>query len=754
MLTGLCIGSGCQDDTEASDSNESTGEESADDANASGPDDTADVTGGGAVELSGSVQKGPFILGSSVEVTPLDAGGAPMGDVFPTQTTNDLGEFEVELPAPGPVSIESSGFYYNEVSGRLSEAELTLRAIYVSPGPGPQDAYVNIITHLTEGRVRQLIEDGAAFEAAIEQAEEELRVALGIGLPEFDPGAAGTEMNLLGGDTPANQYLLAVSSVLAQAGVIRAGGLGGPIDANLQAVINEISVALADGGEITGSLRAEIDAAELALDTSDVEASFSDRLEEIGSGAAVPDIDEVLDQDDDSIVNVDDNCEQAANPAQVNTDLDEYGDACDNCPGAENDDQIDLDMDEVGDACDMQCGDGIVGPDEECDDYANTNNGDDCTDLCTVPVCGDGIAWEDEECDDGNALNGDGCNDGCIASGKLLWELEWVAPITEGLVDADSTGAAVVVARDGGGWYIRNVSPAGAENWTVALPSTHYLHALDVAPDDTIVISGADDTIASVFRYQDDGDPIDSGEIGPGSAFGVAADATGRIAFGLNPSGATTVIGVLEGDLQLGWNETIDPVTVTQNETTGAAWGVDGSAIFGMRLPQPDTNSYVLTSRDADTGSELWTTEAFDTDLSTDIHVAVGPSGEVVVAGADANPPPTIVVVRAFDPDGTPTWSFDHEASDEEDVARALRVDSSGNTIVGYKTQGADVLTTSVFKLDGDGDLLWQWDDPGPADEANIIDDLAIDPTNNEIVLVMRKDAFDSPRRWLGRLTE
>ena len=47
------------------------------------------------VMLDGGVQKGPFVLGTSVSVSLLDAVGNPTGDVFNTMTDNDLGEFSV-----------------------------------------------------------------------------------------------------------------------------------------------------------------------------------------------------------------------------------------------------------------------------------------------------------------------------------------------------------------------------------------------------------------------------------------------------------------------------------------------------------------------------------------------------------------------------------------------------------------------------------------------------------------------------------
>ncbi len=74
----------------------------------------------GSVALSGAVEKGPYVLGSSISVFPIDANGNPSGQVFKTQTTTDLGEFSLSFDYTGLVAIEGNGFYYNEVSGALS----------------------------------------------------------------------------------------------------------------------------------------------------------------------------------------------------------------------------------------------------------------------------------------------------------------------------------------------------------------------------------------------------------------------------------------------------------------------------------------------------------------------------------------------------------------------------------------------------------------------------------------------------------
>ncbi len=69
--------------------------------------------------------------------------------------------------------------------------------------------------------------------------------------------------------------------------------------------------------------------------------------------------------------------------------------------------------------CQSVCGDGVVTPDEACDDGPGNNTGGygKCNADCRArgPYCGDGViqSAEGETCDDGNNVNGDGCNANC-----------------------------------------------------------------------------------------------------------------------------------------------------------------------------------------------------------------------------------------------------------------------------------------------------------------------------------------------------
>jgi cysteine-rich repeat protein len=67
-----------------------------------------------------------------------------------------------------------------------------------------------------------------------------------------------------------------------------------------------------------------------------------------------------------------------------------------------------------------ECGNGIIDPNEGCDD-GNQRNSDSCPDgqggSCQPARCGDGFLWNDygggEECDDGNIFKFDGCSTIC-----------------------------------------------------------------------------------------------------------------------------------------------------------------------------------------------------------------------------------------------------------------------------------------------------------------------------------------------------
>lgn len=291
------------------------------------PTDTGNDIGQGSIQLKGAVQKGPFVIGSPVQVSLLDATLNPTGQVFNTNTNNDLGEFAINFDATGPVALQGSGYYYNEVTGLLSASTLALNAFYVPAGQGQQTAFINMVTHLTTNRIKALVAGSKPFDQAVAQAEAELMAQLDITGPDYQPGVAATGMNVAGGDNDDNAYLLAVSSVLIQVAAARQGA----VESNIQEVLNRIAQDLI-GGTINDGLKAEITQALLAVDPDAVARRLQARLDTLGSDATVPDMNRVLDQDRDGKVNAQDNCPLVPNDKQDDYDQDGVGDACDVCP--------------------------------------------------------------------------------------------------------------------------------------------------------------------------------------------------------------------------------------------------------------------------------------------------------------------------------------------------------------------------------------------------------------------------------------
>ena len=165
---------------------------------------------GGTFTFSGKVQKGPFVTGTTITVNELNTSLGQTGKAFTTAITSDDGSFNlsnIEMES-NLALLSGNGFYYNEVIGKLSTAQITLQAI--ADLNNEETVNINVLTHITKARIEKLVGEGMNFADAKRKAESEFQDFLGV-TNHFSQGFE--QMSIAsGGDF--NAMLLAFSVIL------------------------------------------------------------------------------------------------------------------------------------------------------------------------------------------------------------------------------------------------------------------------------------------------------------------------------------------------------------------------------------------------------------------------------------------------------------------------------------------------------------------------------------------------------------
>ena len=108
--------------------------------------------------VKGKVEKGPFISGSTINLQPMNVKMVPTGSTFSTTIADNAGNFAFNtatLETPY-AQLTANGYFFNEVTGRLSIGTLSLRA--VADLSEQSTVNVNILTHLKYTRILNLVE--------------------------------------------------------------------------------------------------------------------------------------------------------------------------------------------------------------------------------------------------------------------------------------------------------------------------------------------------------------------------------------------------------------------------------------------------------------------------------------------------------------------------------------------------------------------------------------------------------------------
>lgn len=233
-------------------------------------------------QITGYIQKGPFISGSTITVQELDTQLQPTGKTYQVATSSDFGNYALSQKLHSHyIEVTAQGFYYNEVQGTLSSAPLTLHAIVdISQ---QHSVNVNILTSIASERLRYLVAtQHLPFAQAKTQAEQEVLQIFHIAnstttaFETMDINKSGT----------SNAELLAVSVLLQ----------GQQTVAQLSELLSKLTLDIEPDGIVdsSSSLLTTIRNNVTQLNTYMIRQNLQQRFTTLGVTATVPDFEPYL----------------------------------------------------------------------------------------------------------------------------------------------------------------------------------------------------------------------------------------------------------------------------------------------------------------------------------------------------------------------------------------------------------------------------------------------------------------------------
>ena len=190
-------------------------------------------------DVSGYSQKGPFLLGSEVVAYELENGRTlkQTGKQFHGKISDDKGSFNIRTikVASQYAFLAAKGFYRNEVSGKVSDQQITLNAL--TDLRNRNIVNINVLTHLEYDRATQLVvKDKYTVRKAKKQAEEEIFKIFHMDSLKID---GVSEDFSISGDGAGDAALLAISVLLQR----------NSTEAVMQSQITSMSEAIAKDGK-------------------------------------------------------------------------------------------------------------------------------------------------------------------------------------------------------------------------------------------------------------------------------------------------------------------------------------------------------------------------------------------------------------------------------------------------------------------------------------------------------------------------
>ena len=229
--------------------------------------------------LSGQAQKGPFSNGTTINIAELNNQLSPTGRIFSSSIIDNSGQFSVanvQLESPY-VELRANGFYFNEISNSISDAQLTLFAL--SNLTGRSSMNVNIITHLEKNRILSLMSASTplGFAQAKIQAQQEVFSIFDFSTNTSTPNSELLDISKNGAD---NAKLLAISSIVQ--GDLSVGQMS-------ELIANISSDISSDGTLDNDSIKSTLINNSKNLDLNEIRNNLTTRYASLGIQATIPD---------------------------------------------------------------------------------------------------------------------------------------------------------------------------------------------------------------------------------------------------------------------------------------------------------------------------------------------------------------------------------------------------------------------------------------------------------------------------------
>ena len=238
--------------------------------------------------ISGVVEKGPFVRGSTISIQPLNEKMQSLGTLYNTTIKNNAGEFSFgsqEFLMPY-AELTADGYFFNEVKGELSAGILRLRSVVNLSNSSTIN--VNILTHLKYPRILNLISQGATFDHANNQAQMELLTA--FGLHKYAGKTDASQFSITSGNDEA-AVLTAISILI----------LGDRSEAQITEYLALLSEEFGRNGKFSPqSMKTiEADRNKIHKKLDEVEENIINRYSELGQEVSVKDLSQYFDWDSD-----------------------------------------------------------------------------------------------------------------------------------------------------------------------------------------------------------------------------------------------------------------------------------------------------------------------------------------------------------------------------------------------------------------------------------------------------------------------